>query len=104
MSINNATVLAVNLCLDLLDADGGLSALGQLYVGAKTVHTQVVTQAPTPTFTTINGGYNPTQGIVTTYAASPSYAIRQWTVLGRETLGLGAILAGAIVGAIWTFM
>ncbi|KAG6877600.1 hypothetical protein C0993_005726 [Termitomyces sp. T159_Od127] len=39
---------------NLLGADGSLNTLGQIYVGAKTVHTQIVSQAPTKTFTSVN--------------------------------------------------
>jgi hypothetical protein len=75
-----------------------------MYVGAKTVHTQVITQGPTQTFTTVNGADNPTQGLVTTYAASTNHSSGRWTFLGGETLRLGVALVGIFVGAVWTIL
>jgi hypothetical protein len=88
----------------LLDKDGALTDLGQRYIGAKTVHTQVITQAPTQTFKTVSGADNPTQGLVTTYAGAPNASSRRWTFLGGETLSLGVALAGTFIGAIWTIL
>ncbi|RDB28679.1 Alkali-sensitive linkage protein 1 [Hypsizygus marmoreus] len=90
---------------NLLGEDGSLNTLGQIYVGAKTVHTQVITQPPTKSFRTVNGADSPTQSLVTTYAAyngSP----HQWNILGVEAisqmLGFGTALAACVVGAVWT--
>lgn len=52
----------------MLTDDGALNALGQLYTGAKTVHTEVVA-GPTNTYITLNGADNPTQLPATTWAA-----------------------------------
>ncbi|KAG6911304.1 hypothetical protein DXG01_002143 [Tephrocybe rancida] len=91
---------------DLLGEDGSLNNLGQMYVGAKTVHTQIVTQAPTKTFTSVNGADNPTQGLVTTYASVPNGAVRVWSIFGPEqgsqTLGLSFALIACAIGAVWT--
>ena len=103
VSTNRATEFGGALISSgLLDNNGGLNDLGQRYIGAKTVHTQVITQAPTPTFTTVNGADNPTQGLITTFAAVPSGSLRRWTLLRKETMGLGLALAGMLIGAIWT--
>lgn len=85
----------------LLDNVGGLNDLGQRYVGAKTVHTQVITQVPTQTFTTVNGADSPTQGLVTTYPALSNYSPRRWTFSGGETLPLGTAF---FVGALCTML
>jgi len=82
---------------NLLDQDGGLTDLGKMYIGAETVHTQVITPAPTPTFTTVSGA-DPTQGRVTTV---PNTSPRRWTLPHVETMGLGMALA-IFIGAIWT--
>ncbi|KAG6841565.1 hypothetical protein C0991_009600 [Blastosporella zonata] len=91
---------------NLLGDDGSLNTLGQMYVGAKTIHTQVVSQAPTKTFTSVNGADNPTQGLVTTYASFPNGAARGWSVFGAEhgsqTLGITCALIACAVGVVWT--
>jgi hypothetical protein len=87
---------------DLLDEEGGLNELGQLYIGAGTVHTQKVSGAPTRSYSTIQGG-NPTQGIVTTFAAVNASG-RRWTFLSGETLRLGMALSAVLLGAIWTIL
>ncbi|KAG6817584.1 hypothetical protein H0H87_006961 [Tephrocybe sp. NHM501043] len=91
---------------NLLGEDGSLNTLGQMYVGAKTVHTQIVTQAPTKTFTSVNGADNPTQGLVTTYASVPNGATRGWSVFGADhdsqALRFGLALVACVVGAGWT--
>ncbi|KIM47691.1 glycoside hydrolase family 128 protein [Hebeloma cylindrosporum] len=46
---------------NLLRGDGGLTPLGELYLGAKTVHTQNITE-PTSTYKTVNGADIPNQG------------------------------------------
>ncbi|KAJ3516261.1 hypothetical protein NLJ89_g1236 [Agrocybe chaxingu] len=56
---------------NLLREDGGLNALGELYIGAKTVHTQNVTEPPS-TLRTVNGADNPTQAPASTWAPYPS--------------------------------
>ncbi|KAG6813247.1 hypothetical protein H0H92_012884 [Tricholoma furcatifolium] len=87
---------------DLLGDNGSLNALGQLYVGAKTVHTQIVTQAPTPTYSTVFGADNPTQGLVTTYAAYPNGAVRGWDALvGRQA---GFAVFACVAAAVWTVL
>ncbi|CAA7265847.1 unnamed protein product [Cyclocybe aegerita] len=58
---------------NLLREDGGLNALGELYIGAKTVHTQNVTEPPS-TLRTVNGADNPTQAPASTWAPYPSSA------------------------------
>ena len=102
VSVNSATEFRELISSSgLLDQDGGLNDLGQRYIGAKTVHTQIITPAPTPTFTTVNGADNPSQGLVTSYTAVRNASARRWT-LHRETIGLGMALAGIFIGAIWT--
>lgn len=87
---------------DLLGGDGSLNALGQIYVGAKTVHTQIV---PTKTFTSVNGADNPTQGLVTTFPSFPNAALRRWILFGAEghqALDFGFAVLVFLTGAIWT--
>jgi hypothetical protein len=103
VSVNKAMIFEVLTDLsDLLDEEGGLNALGQVYIGANTVHTQKVAGAPTKSYTTIHGG-NPTQGIVTTFAAVNASA-RRWTFLSGETLRLGVVLSAVVLGAVWTIL
>jgi hypothetical protein len=91
---------------NLLGDDGSLNKLGQMYVGAKTVHTQIVSKPPTKSYRTVNGADNPTQGLVTTYASVPNGAIHGWNVFGMEARSQAfcSILAlvGCVTGALWT--
>ncbi|KAG5340491.1 hypothetical protein C0989_001398 [Termitomyces sp. Mn162] len=87
---------------NLLGDDGSLNTLGQLYVGAKTIHTQIVSQAPTKTFTSASGVDNPTQGLVTMYSAYPNSALRRWNIFGVEGISFGFALLASAVGAVWT--
>jgi hypothetical protein len=91
---------------NLLGDDGSLNKLGQIYVGAKTVHTQIVSKAPTKSYQTVNGADSPTQGLVTTYASISNGAVHGWNVFGmearRQVVGVGFALVGCVVGAVWT--
>ncbi|KAG5652200.1 hypothetical protein H0H81_005935 [Sphagnurus paluster] len=91
-----------NAYYNLLGDDGSLNTLGQIYVGAKTVHTQIVTQPPTKSYQTVNGADSPTQGLVTTYpAAAHSGAVDPFVDL--NTLGrLLLALVASMLGATWT--
>lgn len=55
---------------DLLRDDGGLNALGELYVGAKTVRTENVTTSNGAT-QTLNGADIPNQAVPTDWSALP---------------------------------
>jgi len=81
---------------NLLSDDGGLNKLGELYTGVKTIHTQVVTQAPTKSYQTVYGSDNPSQALVTTYPAVTFNASpRRWNVLGTD--------AGASLLSLYSF-
>jgi len=54
--------------LDMLDNDGGLNALGQLYTGAQTIHTSVITSAPSSVYMTLSGSDIPGQAPASTWA------------------------------------
>jgi len=91
---------------NLLGDDGSLNVLGQMYVGAKTVHTEVVSRPATKTYQTVNGADNPTQALVTTYAAAPNAAIRGQNIFGSETgshsICLSLAILASVVGTVWT--
>ncbi|KAH9486438.1 Alkali-sensitive linkage protein 1 [Psilocybe cubensis] len=87
---------------NMLDDNGGLNALGQLYLGAKTVHTEVVTSAPTPTYHTVNGADNPTQAPATTWPALLNSSPRRVSVPeGLQLLSLLTAMAGILFGLMW---
>ncbi|KAG6874374.1 hypothetical protein C0995_015110 [Termitomyces sp. Mi166 len=86
---------------NLLGEDGSLNTLGQIYVGATTVHTQTVTQSSTKTFISVNGADNPTQGPVTTYSAFPNGTLR--SVFGTDIpFGFGFALLVSAIAVGWT--
>ncbi|KAG5643544.1 hypothetical protein DXG03_000685 [Asterophora parasitica] len=91
---------------NLLGDDGGLNKLGQIYVGAKTTHTQIVSKAPTKSYHTVNGADLPSQGIVTTYASVANAAVRGWNAFGieerRQAFGFGLSLVVSALGAVCT--
>jgi len=91
-----------NTFYNLLGDDGSLNQLGQTYLGAKTVHTQVVEQPATKTFVTVNGADNPTQGLVTTYPAAPNAARYRSTVDIGTIICLALALVTSIAGTAWT--
>jgi hypothetical protein len=72
---------------DLLRSDGGLNALGELYLGAKTVHTQNLT-APTSTYKTVNGADIPNQGPPTAWpvVSSASRSLRTVALSSQSLL------------------
>ncbi|PFH49053.1 glycoside hydrolase family 128 protein [Amanita thiersii Skay4041] len=84
---------------NLLDDDGSLNALGQFYIGAKTIHTSII--PPGPSYVTVSGVDNPTQGLVTTYPAYASDAMSAWNILG---IGSSASTATGVLGALVSFV
>lgn len=88
----------------MLDQDGGLNALGQLYTGAKTVHTEVVTSAPTPTYNTVNGADNPTQAPATTWPSllNSASSRRPSVPTGLQLFSLAMALVCGFFGLMWT--
>ncbi|KAF8640678.1 hypothetical protein AX17_000334 [Amanita inopinata Kibby_2008] len=89
---------------NILGEDGSLNALGQLYIGANTVHTSTLTQKPS--YITVDGADNPTQGLVTTYPAYVNGAIDAWSLLGLGSSGstiicLVVVFSSCAIGAVW---
>jgi len=90
---------------DLLDQNGGLNALGEIYVGARTIHTQVVTAPPTSAYKTFNGADNPTQLPATSWAPLPNSAASPWASNNAVLLTpLAAALLASIVGGLGIFL
>jgi hypothetical protein len=88
-------------CLDLLRDDGGLNALGELYLGAKTVHTQNLT-APSSTYKTVNGADIPNQGPPTAWPVVNSASRPLLTVaLPSQSLLATVMLIVCFFGAQW---
>ena len=94
------------LSADLLNSEGALNELGQLYTGVQTIHTQIITQPPTKSYQTVNGADNPTQGLVTTYAAftGQNNSPPRWDILrGTSMYQLLALFAAFIGGSALVF-
>ena len=77
------TIPRFNLNQDLLRDDGGLNQLGEMYTGAKTIHTEAITSSPTNVYQTFNGADSTTQAPATT-----------WATLAGSASQLGAIDSG----------
>jgi hypothetical protein len=89
-----------DLHYNLLDADGGLNALGKLYVGADTIHTQLTTGAAG--FKTIIGGSDsPSQGLVTTWPALNG-AVSGWNMGANQMLCILIAFSSGIPRGLWT--
>ena len=83
----------------MLTDDGALNALGQLYTGAKTVHTENVTSGPTATYNTVNGADNPTFAPASTFPAVFSSAvISRESPLSLVVLFVTVVLAPIVIG------
>jgi len=82
---------------NLLDNEGGLNELGELYTGVQTIHTQIITQPPTKSYQTASGADNPTQGLVTTYPAFNNGPPR-WDILGGASMYQLLSLFAAFIG------
>lgn len=87
---------------DLLDDNGGLTALGQFYTGAATIHTS---KAPTPDsgYTTVHGEDNPTQARVSEFPAPTSGASAQHGFVFGSKSRVG-VIGGTFVIALSTMM
>jgi len=83
----------------MLRADGGFNALGELYFGAKTVHTENVTSStPTTTLHTVNGADNPTQLPATTWAPLSGDGMRTVSASGAQIWIIEFTLLASIFG------
>jgi hypothetical protein len=71
VSSTTLALLSADLFLDLLRQDGGLNALGELYVGAKTIHTQILSDTAYSGYRTVNGADLPNQPLVTAWPEHP---------------------------------
>jgi len=91
-----------DIAYNMLTDDGALNDLGMLYTGANTVHTEVVTAGPTPTYNTVNGADNPTQAPATTWPVLFNSAKgRGSTAWGLQLLLLVMSLASGFLWAAW---
>ncbi|PPQ69439.1 hypothetical protein CVT25_004831 [Psilocybe cyanescens] len=89
---------------NMLNDDGSLNALGQLYTGAKTIHTEIITSAPTSTYKTVNGADNPTQAPATTWPSllSSAPSTRGSVPASLQLFILVLSLVSGFFGLIWT--
>jgi len=88
---------------NLLDANGGLNALGQIYVGADTIHTGGV-PIQTGGYKTVNGADNPSQGLVTAWPSATNAASGGWSHPGDGRLpawSSALVVCGCMFGAFW---
>jgi len=87
----------------LLGDDGSLNTLGQIYVGANTVHTQIA--PPSKVYHTVNGADASNQPLVTTWAPYPNSALCGWNRLGEYVTHQMAFmvvpLLGGVLGGLW---
>lgn len=88
---------APNLDYNLLQDDGGLDQLGQMYTGANTTYTGVIAST---SFQTFNGGNGPTQAPALTAGST-----LQKGALGSKWLLIPAMIPlGCFFGALWTVL
>lgn len=91
---------------DLLGDDGSLNTLGQIYVGANTVHTQ--SAPPTKVYHTVNGADVSNQPPVTTWAPYPNSALRGWNRPGQYVTHQMACmvvpLLEGVLGGLWVIL
>ena len=88
---------------DLLRDDGGLNRLGEIYTGAKTIHTEVITSNPTSAaYQTFNGADSPTQVPATTWAALAGSASQKGGIGSDWLLTSAMVSLGCFFGAFWT--
>lgn len=88
---------------NLLRQDGGLNPLGQLYLGAGTIHTENVTGPPTSVLQTFNGVDNPTQAPASTWPAM-SAASRRYGSPETGVMFTFFTLGSILFGAVWTLL
>lgn len=81
----------------MLTDDGALNPLGELYTGANTVHTEVVTAGPTATYNTVNGADNPTFAPASTFPAVFNSAISTRGSL-FSGIPLGFLVTSVLIG------
>ncbi|EAU92344.1 glycosyl hydrolase 53 domain-containing protein [Coprinopsis cinerea okayama7 len=83
---------------NMLRADGGLNALGELYIGAETVHTHVID--PFAGYKTFDGADYAGQPIITTFPALYGAAHCRRAVFGQGGLTLLAVLVTILSGSL----
>ena len=93
MSGATPALLPAYLSLDLLRQDGGLNALGELYVGAKTVHTQILSDTGYSGYRTVNGADLPNQPLVTAWP--------EHTVVSAGSRRLAGFWGRQVLGALY---
>lgn len=94
----------------MLREDGGLNALGELYTGAKTVHTEYVKDAALEGYKTVDGADVVNQPLATSWpvsTAASGASSSRWVIFGTDTpitmIGLVAITIGSLMsGVCWT--
>ncbi|KAF6754222.1 glycosyl hydrolase catalytic core-domain-containing protein [Ephemerocybe angulata] len=90
---------------NLLKDDGGLNALGELYTGAKTVHTEIVSDAAFAEYQTVVGTDTAGQPLVTSwpvYEPSNGALRAASSALSYRTAFLGlSIISAVAIGGVW---
>lgn len=91
---------------NLLGDDGSLNTLGQIYVGANTVHTQQ-RASPTKVYHTVDGADMSNQPLVTTWAPYPNSALRGLNRPGQYVYQMACMvlpLLGGVLGGLWVIL
>ena len=83
--------------------------MGEMYTGAKTIHTEIIISGPTSAYQTFNGADSPTQAPATTWAAlalsiaEKGHRVKIVLDIRDDTIGvLLCSLADSLVGIFWT--
>jgi hypothetical protein len=87
---------------NLLQDDGGLNQLGEMYTGAKTIHTEAITSGPINSYQTFNGADSPTQVPAATWAPLAGSALQRGAIGSRWLLISVMMPLGRFLGALWT--
>ena len=87
---------------DLLQDDGGLNQLGEMYTGARTIHTEPITSSTTSAYQTFNGADSTTQTPATTWATLAGSALQLEAIDSGWLLISTIILLGCSLGTLLT--
>jgi hypothetical protein len=91
---------------DLLRDDGGLNRLGEMYTGAKTIHTEAITSSTTSAYQTFNGADSTAQTPATTWPALAGSAFKlQLGAIGSGWLLISTVIPlGCSIGILWSVL
>lgn len=100
----NVTIPQFILNQDLLQDDGGLNQLGEMYTGAKTIHTGAITSSPTSAYQTFNGADSTAPATTWATLAASGSALQLGAIgSGWFKLLISTIIPlGCSIGALWT--